>query len=98
MVRRSAFRAIGGFDESFFLYFEDADFCLRARAQGRIYYTPTVTIVHHRGGSAAKSETLAERSYRSSQLIYWQRYGGRRHVALIAAYQGVRRRIRRTPR
>jgi N-acetylglucosaminyl-diphospho-decaprenol L-rhamnosyltransferase len=89
MVRRSAFSAIGGFDESFFLYFEDADFCLRARAQGRVYYVPTVTVMHHRGMSAAKNVSVAQRAYRSSQIIYWQRYRGRRHASLISLYQRV---------
>jgi N-acetylglucosaminyl-diphospho-decaprenol L-rhamnosyltransferase len=34
IVRRSAFVALGGFDEAFFLYCEDADLCLRAKASG----------------------------------------------------------------
>jgi hypothetical protein len=54
LLRRADFERIGGFDERFFLYFEDIDLCLRLRARGgRIYYDPTVTLVHHRGRSAA---------------------------------------------
>jgi N-acetylglucosaminyl-diphospho-decaprenol L-rhamnosyltransferase len=34
IVRRSTFVALGGFDEAFFLYCEDADLCLRAKAAG----------------------------------------------------------------
>jgi GT2 family glycosyltransferase len=33
-VRRQAYDAVGGFDEGFFMYAEDVDFCLRARQAG----------------------------------------------------------------
>ena len=34
LIRKSAFQEIGGFDERFFLYFEDVDFCIRLRQAG----------------------------------------------------------------
>ena len=71
LVRRAAFDHVGGFDEGFFLYFEDIDFCLRLRAEvGRVYYDPSVTIVHHRGLSAATAPVFARRAYRTSQLRF----------------------------
>ena len=52
LVRRNLFIRIGGFDEDFFAYFEDVDFCLRAWLYGfKIFYVPT-SIAHHKlGGS-----------------------------------------------
>ena len=53
LVRGDAWQAIGGFDEGFFLYFEDYDLCQRLRSVGRVVRDPNVTIVHH-GGQAAR--------------------------------------------
>jgi GT2 family glycosyltransferase len=90
LVRAPSFHAIGGFDESFFLYFEDADFCMRARAQGKVYYVPSVRVIHHRGRSRRSNASVAERAYRESQLVYWRRYRGSWSAALIAGYQRLR--------
>ncbi len=91
LVRRAAFEAIGGFDESFFLYFEDIDFCLRLRREGgSVHYVPGVTVLHHRGRSAASDAGLAQHAYRESQVLYWRRYRGRRVAALIGRYQRLR--------
>lgn len=43
----AAFRAVGGFDERYFLYYEDVDICCRLRLAGMaLRYCPTVTVVH----------------------------------------------------
>ena len=47
-VQRAVFQELGGFDEGFFLYYEDADFCLRARQKGYpAYYLPGAVAYHH---------------------------------------------------
>lgn len=53
MVRRAAFDRIGGMDEGFFLYWEDADFCRRLeRAGWRTMYWPAVSVLHTGSGSS----------------------------------------------
>ncbi len=48
LVRRDCFRDTGGLDERYFLYYEDVDFCRRARAAGyTVRYDPSVTATHH---------------------------------------------------
>jgi GT2 family glycosyltransferase len=48
-VRRACWQELGGFDEDFFLYYEDVDLCLRARARGwSVWYEPALRLVHHR--------------------------------------------------
>ena len=45
--RSDAFRAVGGFDERFFLYYEDVDICRRLRARGlATLYCPSVSVIH----------------------------------------------------
>jgi GT2 family glycosyltransferase len=54
LSRSSMLKAVHGFDERYFLYFEDFDLSLRIRQQGRIAYLPTMKIVHGGGYAARK--------------------------------------------
>jgi len=52
LVKKSLWEELGGFDERFFMYGEEADLCLRARKLGyQPVVTPRATIVHHGGAS-----------------------------------------------
>jgi GT2 family glycosyltransferase len=53
LVRAPVAQKVGGFDERFFLHFEDIDFSLRLHAHGHILYAPQVQVVHY-GGNASK--------------------------------------------
>jgi N-acetylglucosaminyl-diphospho-decaprenol L-rhamnosyltransferase len=47
LVRRECWEALAGFDEDFFLYYEDVDLCRRARATGwSVWYEPAVRVTH----------------------------------------------------
>lgn len=54
LVRGAALRAVAGFDERYFLYFEDFDLSLRLAGQGAVEYLPAMVVRHYGGGSAAK--------------------------------------------
>ncbi len=48
LVRRDCFEQLDGLDESFFLYYEDVDFCQRARDGGwGVWYEPSLQVTHH---------------------------------------------------
>jgi GT2 family glycosyltransferase len=48
LVRRECLRQLAGFDEDYFLYYEDVDLCRRAREQGwSVWYEPGLRAVHH---------------------------------------------------
>src|SRR5205085_1114006 len=50
LARRQVYRAVGGFDESYFMYVEDVDLCWRLGRQGwKVGYDPAGRVVH-RGG------------------------------------------------
>lgn len=55
LLRRSAFDAVGGFDESFFMYAEDVDLCRRLQTTGwKTLYVPLARVVHVQGVSSAR--------------------------------------------
>lgn len=54
-IRREVIERIGLLDEGFFLYFEDADYCFRAREAGyRVVYAPAATAIHVESAVAVK--------------------------------------------
>jgi N-acetylglucosaminyl-diphospho-decaprenol L-rhamnosyltransferase len=55
LVRRSAFAAVGGFDEAYFMYVEDVDLCWRLhRAGWGVLYVPSARAVHEQGRSTSR--------------------------------------------
>ena len=55
-IRRSAFEALGGFDERYRFYFEDVDFCVRLwRAGWKVVYDPTVVVRHEHGAGSRRT-------------------------------------------
>lgn len=53
LVRRAAFDALDGFDEGYFLHFEDLDLCRRMRDAGHaVLLAPRVSVRHHKGSSS----------------------------------------------
>ncbi|MEO5842925.1 MAG: glycosyltransferase family 2 protein [Acidimicrobiales bacterium] len=53
-IRLSAFDAVGGFDESYFLYYEEVDLCHRlGKAGWEVHFTPTAEVIHHGGVSTS---------------------------------------------
>ncbi len=78
LVRRTAFTAVSGFDESYFMYFEDVDLGYRlGRAGWRNRYEPAA-IVRHEGGTstAAVSEAMVRAHHRSAERFLRNRYPG----------------------
>jgi N-acetylglucosaminyl-diphospho-decaprenol L-rhamnosyltransferase len=52
MMRRDVLEKVGGFDETYFLYFEETDLCLRAKQAGwEVWYVPESRVMHIRGQS-----------------------------------------------
>jgi GT2 family glycosyltransferase len=89
MTRRDLFDGLGGFDEGFFLYWEDADYCRRAADLGvRRMYVPLASVRHIGGRSAERSLARAIRAFhRSAFRMYWKHASwlGRLPAPLIAA-------------
>lgn len=81
MLRREVYEAIGGLDESFFMYGEDLDWCYRVQQAGfKVYYVHSTSIIHFKGESTRRSnidelkyfygamELFVEKHYRGSAI------------------------------
>jgi N-acetylglucosaminyl-diphospho-decaprenol L-rhamnosyltransferase len=74
-VRRRTLEEIGGMDERFFMYFEDADLCRRAREAGwLVYYLPQIEVLHHSGASSG-DRSRAIWNLHKSAFLYHRKYG-----------------------
>ncbi len=82
LLRTEMIRDIGPMDEGYFLYFEDSEYCLRARRAGwHIAYAPNAVAVHFRGGSgpvkalAKAGKRLPRYFYSSRSRFFYQAHG-----------------------
>ena len=75
LVRRTDAESVGLMDERFFVYTEDVDFCASIRARGRkVLFVPQAEIVHVRGQSVAGVPAAAGRTYRASQIAFYEKH------------------------
>jgi GT2 family glycosyltransferase len=73
-IKKNIFDQLGGFDEKFFMYFEDIDLCKRARLAGyKVLYFPDFA-VKHLGGKSFLDKKEQKSYYRKSQRRYFGKY------------------------
>lgn len=83
-TRRDVLDRVGGFDERFFLYFEETDLCRRIREAGyRVVLVPAARVFHREGGSREKRSGPALRDYYRSLDLYLHKHHGAAYVALV---------------
>ena len=84
-IRRDTLQNIGPLDERFFMYFEDADLCRRARAAGwLVYYLPHIEIVHQTGASS-RSKPKAVWFLHKSAFLYHRKHGAHGPLNVFSA-------------
>ena len=87
--KKKIFELVGGFDESFFLYFEETDFCLRAIKFNKIYQINEIKILHNAGNSVLlknDKEVQDHRNLRSWHFMWSKFYFYKKNYNLIYAF------------
>jgi len=84
MLRRAAFVQVGPFDEQFFMYAEEVDWCRRARQHGwQVAYLPDVRATHLVGGSYEAAPTRRREQIYRSKWLYFRKHHGRLQAAVF---------------
>lgn len=78
-VRAEAYDEVGGFDERFWMYFEDTDLCRRFwKAGWPVYFVPSISLVHYHGRGSAKLpgiiKPLLKNKLARQHLLSWANY------------------------
>lgn len=77
MARREVYQQIGGLDEQYTMYFEELDWCKRAKDVGwGVTYLGAVQIIHHSGKSSDQAGARKHIYFQRSKLHYFGKYHG----------------------
>jgi GT2 family glycosyltransferase len=72
LARTAALKSVGGFNDTYFLYFEDFDLSIRMGGRGRLVFNPAMQIVHHGGYAASKGIQHVKYFIRSGITFFGQ--------------------------
>lgn len=76
LFRKKVFEKVGGFDERFFMYFEEVDICLRIKKEGyKIVYFPKSVVIHFVGKSNANKKWI-QKTFEESRFKFFQKEHG----------------------
>jgi N-acetylglucosaminyl-diphospho-decaprenol L-rhamnosyltransferase len=77
LTRREVLDRVGGFDEGYFMYSEELDWCRRVAAAGwQIVYLPTAEIVHYEGKSSEQVVAARHIRFHRSRVRYFRKFHG----------------------
>lgn len=84
-IRRETWEQVGGFDENFFAYQEDSDYCLRTREKGwQVMYVPLSRIIHYAGKGGSKAQPVHSiYQWHRSYYLYYRKHFAKDHFFLF---------------
>ena len=84
-IRRETWEQVGDFDERFFAYQEDSDYCRRARQKGwKIMYVPISHIIHYGGEGGSKAQPIKSiYQWHRSYFLYYRKHFAEGHFFLF---------------
>jgi hypothetical protein len=87
LTRRSVLDQVGDFDEGYFMYSEELDWCRRAKLAGwRVVYLPSARIIHYEGRSSEQVVAARHIRFQSSRVRYFRKFHGRPAAAALRAF------------
>ena len=98
MVRKEVFEKIGLFDEKYFLYYEDSDFCEKAKRAGfKVFYIPDAVVYHENAASAGLGSPLQDYYITRNRMLFASKFLPlRTKIAVLReAFKNLRNPVRR---
>ncbi|MDP2637834.1 MAG: glycosyltransferase [Candidatus Levybacteria bacterium] len=94
MIRRSIFEKIKGFDDNFFLFFEEFDLCKRVRELGyKIFIIPQAKVSHIWGASTRKSDLNIKKIFENSRFYYFKKHYGLISACIVEVFSRLSKAI-----
>ncbi|MBR9975534.1 MAG: glycosyltransferase family 2 protein, partial [Bacteroidetes bacterium] len=94
MLRHTVYEAIGGLDESYFMYGEDLDYCYRTQKAGwKLAYVPDTKIIHYGGESTKRSSIDAHAEFYRAMQVFARKNLGLSSMTLGIISVGIRMRL-----
>lgn len=93
LVNKEVWEKSGGFDEEYFLYYEDVDYCMKLKESGvNILYVPKASLWHKVGGSAGGETSYVSQYYTvRNRLFFAERYQGYMKNGVMGALKEIMR-------
>jgi len=89
LLRQELNQTLGGFDEKFFLYFEDQDYCRRAQKAGwQVIYYPFYEALHYHGQSSSVGREVLLKAYYDSEARFFSKHYSRWEYGLWKTLSG----------
>src|SRR5437867_3186693 len=77
-IKRSVLKEVGPLDEDYFSYFEDTDYCLRAKRHGfKVICCGSVTVLHHENTSSKINRVSHNNLFATSQITFKKKWRGK---------------------
>ena len=94
MFRRKVYEEIGGFDEMFFMYGEDLDFCKRVLDKGwKIVYVSEAKIIHFGGQSSGKRRVKSLVNFYEAMWLYYKKHFKYNFLINLLVWLGIKVRM-----
>ncbi len=88
--RRSTWDEVKGFDENFFLYYEDVDLCMRSSQAGwEVWHVPEAVVSHQSGASFGGNQDFQKGIYFKNQKYFFEKHCGSLSVFFLSILQNV---------
>ena len=87
LARRDVIQATNGMDENYFIYYDDADFCLMAGKLGwQVWYLPGACVIHHMGKGVGQFKEFLFPKIFASELYFFKKHQGKQAARACAVF------------
>ncbi|MBM3301411.1 MAG: hypothetical protein FJY85_15840 [Deltaproteobacteria bacterium] len=86
MIRGTAVKQVGGFDEDYFFFLEETDLAVRMRSAGwKVMHEPQAKAIHLQGATAKANQAAARIEFYRSRYIFFRKHYGKASAGILRA-------------